>query len=106
MIASTRKYRLPALLALLAATVVTAAPSPSFAQAVIRVAPPPLRHEMVPPPPPGVWVWQPGGWRWDGARYVWFPGRYRHPPHRRAAWIPPHWEQRGFGWVYIRGHWR
>ena len=70
-----------ALAMLLALTLVPAA---SFAQVVVRVAPPaPIVEERGRPPERG-FVWIDGYHRWDGGRYVWVPGRWERPPHPGA----------------------
>ena len=69
---------------------------------------PPLRAEMVPPPPGGRMIWEPGHWHWDGYRYVWRGGHYVerrphyghyaeghwrwNPRQGRYVWMPAHWE--------------
>jgi hypothetical protein len=76
--------------------------------AVVRVAPPPPRYEVVPPLPPervAVEYWQPGHWRWNGYEHVWVPGHYAVRPRSGAVWVAGHWQQRGPGWVYVEGHW-
>jgi hypothetical protein len=65
--------------------------------AAIRIAPPPVRAEPLPPPRSG-YLWVPGYWNWEG---------------RRHAWIAGHWEiarpgyhYRPSEWVYRDGMWR
>ncbi|HLH37002.1 MAG TPA: hypothetical protein VKX41_20180 [Alloacidobacterium sp.] len=79
---------------------------PSFAQVVVRVAPPPVVVERPGPPPRPGYVWVGGYHRWDGYRYVWVPGHYVLPPRPRAVWVPGHWVERRGGWVFVEGHWR
>ncbi len=55
----------------------------------ITIAPPPLRHEPVPPSRIG-YAWVPGFWNWDG---------------RGHAWISGHWEIARPGYVYERSDW-
>lgn len=76
------------------------------AQVYVRVGPPPVRHEVVPPPPHPGWVWQPGYHRWDGHAYVWVPGIYVAPPRVGAIWVPGHWRPTPRGYVWVPGHWR
>jgi hypothetical protein len=76
--------------------------------AIVRVAPPPPRYEVVPPLPPerfAIEYWQPGHWRWNEYEHVWVPGHYAVRPRAGAVWVPGHWQQRGAGWVFIEGHW-
>ena len=71
----------------------------------VRIGPPALRYEPVPPPPVGPhrWVWVPGYWTWNGARYVWYRGRYVQRAH--GAWRPGRWEHRPGGWIWVGGRW-
>ena len=71
-----------AILGILSCALVAA---PSFAQVVVRVAPPPVIVEHPGPPPRAGYIWTPGYHRWDGARYVWVPGRYAYPPRPQAV---------------------
>lgn len=76
--------------------------------AVVRVAPPPPRYEVVPVLPPDRVVreyWQPGYWRWNGHEHVWVDGRYAVRPRAGAVWNAGRWERRGPGWVFVEGHW-
>ena len=77
-------------------------------EVVVPTPPPAPIAEVVPAPPgpPEMWVWQRGHWRWNGREYVWQRGRYVERPHRAAQWVPPHWQERAGGWVYVTGHWR
>ena len=78
----------------------------SFAQVIVRVAPPPVIVEHPGPPPRAGYIWTPGYHRWDGARYIWVPGRYAYPPRPHAVWVPHHWAERHGTWVFEEGHWR
>jgi hypothetical protein len=71
---------------------------------VVRTAPPPPRHEVVPPARHG-YVWAPGYWNWNGHRYVWTKGHY---VRARAGyyWSEPRWEERDGRWAFNRGAWR
>ena len=67
--------------------------------------PPPLRAELVYPPPyPGA-VWAHGHWRWNGNRFVWIRGRYVRP-RVGYAWTPARCWQTPGGWSCNRGYWR
>ena len=80
------------LVGLMVAGSILAVPSKSAAQEVIvKVPPPAVRVETIPPPPDRDYVWDPGHWRWDGHGYVWVPGHYVHKHHHYAKWIPGHW---------------
>jgi len=72
--------------------------------------PPPLRHEMIPPPPVGRAervVWVHGHWQWgrDRHHWDWVPGHYVERPRREAMWVDGHWDHRGGGWVWVEGEW-
>ena len=91
--------------ALIGACTVTAEPTEV---AVVRVAPPAPRYEVVHPLPPDRAArehWIPGHWRWDGREYVWVPGHYAVRPRPGAVWVASRWERRGAGWVFIDGRW-
>jgi hypothetical protein len=82
-----------------------ALPTAAQAQAFITVqaGPPPVRHEMVPPPRAG-WVWAPGHYEWKRGRYVWVGGVWvRERPG--YAYVAPAWEQQGGRWVYRQSRW-
>jgi hypothetical protein len=81
-------------LSLLALTAVTLVlPLQASARAdigvAISIAPPPLRHEPIPPSRAG-YAWVPGYWNWDG---------------RGHAWVSGHWEIARPGYVYERSDW-
>jgi hypothetical protein len=76
------------------------------AEIIVRTRPPrPLHERRLHSPGPG-YVWAPGYHRWDGRAYAWSPGQWMNPPHRRAHWVPSHWQHRRDGWVFVEGHWR
>ncbi len=76
------------------------------AQTVVRVAPPPPRHDVLIASPGPRYVWTPGYYRWRHGAYVWVPGRYVVPPGPRVVWVPGYWAPRNGGYVWIRGYWR
>ena len=83
----------------------TMAPTQAFARdVVVRVAPPPLRDEVVPPARRG-YEWAPGYWKWNGHRYVWARGHWERVRHG-YAWHRPEWREGEHGWVMDRGGWR
>jgi hypothetical protein len=79
--------------------------APAFADViVVRTAPPPPRHEVMPEARRG-YTWIPGHWDWNGRRNVWVKGswtRDRVGYHYRT----PVWEQRDGRWVIDRGGWQ
>ena len=95
-----RKTALAFLLALCLAS------AASFAQVVVRIAPPPIVVEERGRPPERDYVWVDGYHRWDGGRYVWVPGHWDRPPHPHAHWVAHHWVHHHDGWVLVEGHWR
>jgi hypothetical protein len=81
-------------------------PAASYAQVVIRIAPPPVIVERPGPPPEPGFVWIAGYHRWEGDHYVWTPGHYERPPHPGARWVAHRWVHRHDQWVLVEGHWR
>jgi len=80
--------------------------APAARAEVIRVAPPPLRHEAVIARPGPRQVWVPGFWRWSGREYVWVSGAWQLPPGHHTRWVAGHYRtRRGGGWVYVPGRW-
>lgn len=69
----------------------------------IRIAPPPLRDEVVPPPRRG-YVWAPGYWNWEGRRHVWHGGSWirARPGYVYSA---PTWVEHDGRWQMRRGAW-
>jgi WXXGXW repeat (2 copies) len=87
---------------------VVAGSASSFANAMVSVAPPPPRAEVIPAlpaPEAAEWAWSPGYWRWTGAEYFWVPGSYVRRVHGAAALIPGYWASTPAGWVWVPGHW-
>ena len=92
---------------LLATAIATAlgviAPATALADVYVRVGPPPVRVEHVPPPRHG-WVWEPGHWEWRGHHHVWVAGHWlrERPGYVYSA---PRWYERDGGWYYAPGRW-
>ncbi len=84
----------------------TLLPAASYAQAYVRVGPPPAVVEHYGAPPERGFVWVAGYHRWTGDRYVWVPGRWERPPRPHAVWVAHHWVHRRGGWLLVEGHWR
>ncbi|MGA3081859.1 MAG: hypothetical protein ABSD44_10810 [Terracidiphilus sp.] len=84
----------------------TLCPAASFAQIVVRIAPPPIVVEERGRPPEAGFVWIDGYHRWEGGAYVWTPGRWERPPHPGARWVAHRWVHRGDHWELREGHWR
>ena len=70
--------------------VVVPSVSNAFVDLRVNVAPPPLRHEVVPPPRDGK-IWTRGYWDWPqyrgGYHHVWVGG-YGVPAHRGYVYTP------------------
>jgi hypothetical protein len=72
--------------------------------AVVQVAPPAPRYEVVPTSRPGH-VWAPGHYEWRGRDYVWIEGRWL-TARNGYEYREPRWVQRGNGeWVMVGGGW-
>jgi hypothetical protein len=72
--------------------------------AIVSVAPPAPRHEVIPGAREG-WVWAPGHYEWRGGEYAWREG---HWMRERVGYEyrEPRWVQRGNGeWVLVGGNW-
>jgi hypothetical protein len=72
---------------------------------IVRVAPPPLRHEVIIARPGPRHVWVPGFWRWNGTGHVWVGGVWQLPPEGHTRWIAGHWRHVPGGHEWIEGHW-
>jgi hypothetical protein len=73
---------------------------------VVRTAPPPVVVERQPPPPGPGYVWIDGYWNWNGREYDWQRGHWAVPPHGRAIWVRPRYEEHERGYRYMPGQWR
>lgn len=72
--------------------------------AVVSVAPPAPRYEVVPAAREG-WVWAPGHYEYRGNQYVWIEGSWMR---ERAGYEyrEPRWVQRANGeWQLVGGNW-
>ena len=72
--------------------------------AIVSVAPPAPRAEVVPAPRTG-WVWAPGHYEWRGNEYAWVEG---HWMRERVGYEyrEPRWVQRGDGsWILVGNNW-
>lgn len=113
-----RLLLIPAVSALLAGCVVAPYPHrPVYSQpvpsiyndpydggAVVEVAPPPPRVEVIPAIPFAGAVWIGGHWGWHRGRHHWNHGHWAHarPGH---VWRPHGWVHRGGRWHERRGGW-
>jgi hypothetical protein len=92
-----------AVVAAATASIVAIAPPAQAADVFIRVAPPPLRTELIPRPRAG-YLWTPGYWNWNGRRHVWVNGAWVRE-RRGHAYNAPVWVQEGDRWRFRRGGW-
>ena len=76
---------------------------PAVSAIYVDVAPPALRHEVVPAPRAG-YVWVPGYWDWRGHRHVWIRGHFERERHG-YYWHPNRWVEREGRWSLERGRW-
>jgi hypothetical protein len=73
--------------------------------AIVSVAPPAPRVEVVPGPRTG-WVWAPGHWEWRGNEYSWVEGHWMRE-REGYAYREPRWVQRANGqWQLVGGDWQ
>jgi hypothetical protein len=73
--------------------------------AVVSVAPPAPRHEVIPGARAG-WIWAPGHWEWRGNQYVWSEGQWMRD-REGYAYREPRWVQRGNGeWILVGNDWQ
>jgi hypothetical protein len=85
--------------------VVAPAPAPGYySGAVVMVAPPEPRVEVVGVAPAPGYVWFPGYWNWNGGAHVWVGGHWGagRPGY---YWAPHVWVHTGGGWRMSGGHW-
>ncbi|HEY2684000.1 MAG TPA: YXWGXW repeat-containing protein [Steroidobacteraceae bacterium] len=82
------------------------APAPGYygGGAVVTVAPPEPRVEVVGVAPSAGYVWFPGYWNWGGGSHVWVGGHWG-PGRPGYHWVPHTWVHAGDGWRMSRGHW-
>ncbi|MDB5899506.1 MAG: hypothetical protein JWP22_443 [Ramlibacter sp.] len=73
--------------------------------AIVQVAPPAPRYEVVPQEVRPGHVWAPGHYEWRGNEYVWVEGHWL-TARNGYEYREPRWVQRGNGeWVMIGGNW-
>jgi WXXGXW repeat (2 copies) len=89
--------------ALLAASFASIA-IPASAAVYARVAPPPLRVEVVPAARPGR-TWVAGHWEWRSNRHVWVAGNWIRD-RRGYTYVQPAWTEQDGRWQMQRGNWR
>ena len=67
--------------------------------------PPPIRQEAITTSPGPEFIWVDGSWAWNG-QWVWEPGRWDHPPHVGAVWVPNRFVNHDGKRIFIRGGWQ
>ena len=75
---------------------------------VVEEPPPPVRVEVRPAPPSGMYIWVGGYWHYDNHRWGWIGGRWAVPPEHRREWVAPRYDrdEHDRGVRYAPGHWR
>lgn len=76
---------------------------PASAAIIVRVAPPPPRHETVPAARHG-YIWAPGYWSWRHNRHAWVRGSWQRD-RKGYHYNQPTWEERDGRWHMNRGAW-
>jgi hypothetical protein len=73
----------------------------------VRLTPPAIRTEILPPRPQPTAIWTPGYYRFDALTqsYVWTPGSWQVPPSQAMVWVAPRYISRGDGYDFYAGHW-
>ncbi len=107
---SVDRFRLFAVVLLLIAATMLAAPTGAAAQVSVGVSvgigPPPLPVYVQPPCPAPGFIWLPGYWAWDpGFGYYWVPGMWTAPPFYGALWTPGYWGWGNGAYVWYNGYW-
>ena len=90
-------------IAVLAAAAAFGAPALAAPFAVVTVAPPAPRYEVVPGPRAG-YLWTPGYWDWRRGRHVWVGGNWVRE-RRGYVYAHPAWVEDGGRWRFNRGGW-
>jgi hypothetical protein len=75
-----------------------------YVGAVVTVAPPPPRREVIGVAPNRGYVWVGGYWQWTGARHDWVAGHWE-APRNGYHWVPHSWHHERDGWHLAEGHW-
>ncbi len=51
------------------------------------------------------YIWVGPEWVWQGGNYVRVAGHWARPPHEGGRWYAGHWDRKGRGYHWSRGHW-
>jgi len=104
-----RPRLLGALAAPIAAAILMAFPTPSFAgiELSVNIAPPPIPVYVQPPLPGEGYIWTPGYWAYDqdDNDYYWVPGTWVRPPTVGYLWTPGYWGYEGGRYAFRSGYW-
>ena len=73
--------------------------------AIVAVAPPAPRVDVVVVRPDPAHVWARGYWDWSGESWAWVPGRWVRAPAAGARWVPAQYSRVSTGWRYVPSHW-
>jgi len=105
--AALRPCSLAALAAAVAAAILMALPSPSFAGVFLSVdiAPPEIPVYEQPSIPGDGYIWTPGYWAYSDDGYFWVPGTWVEPPTVGVLWTPGYWGWDGAHYIYNEGYW-
>jgi hypothetical protein len=95
----------PALLALLAAALLSGCVAYPARTVVVVGPPPPPQTEYVPASPGPGYYWVRGHWILRGGRYEWVSGHYV-ARRQGAVWVEGRYENRPGGYVWVEGYWR
>ena len=92
--------------ALVAALILSVAPTRALAQVYIGLGAPPALPIYDQPllDQPGQ-IWQPGYWAWGPAGYYWVPGMWVTPPQQNNYWTPGYWSYLNNGYEWNQGYW-
>ncbi|MFI5168005.1 MAG: hypothetical protein ACHQQS_15460 [Thermoanaerobaculales bacterium] len=80
-------------------------PPAGYEQVIVNAPPPPLRVDVMTPPPSADHFWIAGHWRWENRRYEWEAGRWELH-HPGSVWVPAHWVRVNGVWRFAGGHWQ
>jgi WXXGXW repeat (2 copies) len=92
--------------ALIAAVILSVAPTRALAQVYIGIGSPPALPAYDQPllDQPNQ-IWQPGYWAWGPAGYYWVPGMWVTPPQTNMYWTPGYWSYLNNGYEWNQGYW-
>jgi len=106
-LSSSRARLLGGLAAPLAAALMMALPTTSYAGFFlsVNVAPPPIPVYEQPVMPGDGYMWAPGYWAYSDNGYFWVPGTWVQPPAVGLLWTPGYWGWGGGYYAFHSGYW-